>query len=212
MSETGPMHKHLIRYILILLFALIILPAHAQKNGYSRGYIINFEGETIEGQVKDRSSGTFFELYKRIRFKPDNASFKRKYSPDEILGYGINDQHFESVPLFEETAFFKFRYYIDESYDRVFLKVISWDADLSYFHWEYVDSESNYLDYTPLFYREGSDQMVRVTQGVLGLKRKRLVEYFWDCPNLVQALNKKELNEIYEVYDFYLNHCARESK
>jgi len=126
MSQTGPMHKHLIRYILILLFALIILPAHAQKNGYSRGYIINFEGETIEGQVKDRSSGTFFELYKRIRFKPDNASFKRKYSPDEILGYGINDQHFESVPLFEETAFFKFRYYIDENYDRVFLKVISW--------------------------------------------------------------------------------------
>ncbi len=212
MSETGPMHKHLIRYILLLLSALIILPAQAQKNGYSQGYIINFEGETIEGQVKDRSAGTFFELYKRIRFKPDNAAFKRKYSPDEILGYGLNDQHFESVPLYEETAFFKFRYYIDESYDRVFLKVISWNADLSYFHWEYVDSDSNYLDYTPLFYREGSDQMVRVTQGVLGLKRKRLVEYFWDCPDLVQALNKKDLDEIYEVYDFYLERCARESK
>ncbi len=210
MSETGPMHKHLIRYILLLLSALIILPAQAQKNGYSQGYIINFEGETIEGQVKDRSAGTFFELYKRIRFKPDNAAFKRKYSPDEILGYGLNDQHFESVPLYEETAFFKFRYYIDESYDRVFLKVISWNADLSYFHWEYVDSDSNYLDYTPLFYREGSDQMVRVTQGVLGLKRKRLVEYFWDCPDLVQALNKKDLDEIYEVYDFYLERCARD--
>jgi hypothetical protein len=209
MSETGPMHKHVRRYILLLLFALIILPAQAQKNGYSHGYIINSEGETIEGQVKDRSAGTFFELYKRIRFKPDNAAFKRKYSPDEILGYGTNDQHFESVPLYEETAFFKFRYYIDESYDRVFLKVISWDADLSYFHWEYVDGDSNYLDYTPLFYREGSDQMVRVTQGVLGLKRKRLVEYFWDCPDLVQALNKKDLDEIFEVYDFYLERCAR---
>jgi hypothetical protein len=131
MSETGPMHKYLIRYILLLLFALIILPAQAQKNGYSQGYIINNEGETIEGQVKDRSSGSFIELYKRIRFKPDNASFKRKYSPDEILGYGLNGQHFESVPLYEETAFFKFRYYIHDSYDRTFLKVITSNADLT---------------------------------------------------------------------------------
>ena len=206
------MQKHIRRYILFILFAFTIIPSHAQKKDYSQGYIINLEGETIEGQVKDRSSGTFFELYKRIRFKPDNAPFKRKYSPNEILGYGINDQHFESVPLYEETAFFKFRYYINESYDRVFLKVISWKDDLTYFHWEYVDSDSDYLDYTPLFYREGSDEMVRVSQGVLGLKRKRLIEYFWDCPDLVQAIENKDLNEIYEVYDFYLERCARDIK
>ncbi len=201
------MHRHIRRYILWILFAFILIPLQAQKKGYSQGYIINSEGETIKGQVKDRSSGTFFELYKRIRFKANNTSFKRKYSPDEILGYGINDQHFESVPLYEETAFFKFRYYIDESYDRVFLKVISWNDDLTYFHWEYVDSESNYLDYTPLFYRSGSNEMVRVTQGVLGLKRKRLAEYFWDCPTLVQAIERKKLNKIDEVYDFYVNNC-----
>ena len=204
------MQKHIRRYILFILFAFTIIPSHAQKKDYSQGYIINLEGETIEGQVKDRSSGTFFELYKRIRFKPDNAPFKRKYSPDEILGYGINDQHFESVPLYEETAFFKFRYYVHEDYDRVFLKVISMNDDLTYFHWEYVDSESNYLDYTPLFYRNGSDEMVRVTQGIRGLKRKRLIEYFWDCPMLVRAIEKKELNEIDEVYNFYLDHCVFE--
>ena len=186
------------------------MPSHAQKKGYSQGYIINSEGDIVEGLVKDRSSGTFFELYKRIRFRPDNSLLKRKYSPDEILGYGLNDQHFESVPLFEETAFFKFRYYIHEDYDRVFLKVISMNADLTYFHWEYVDSDSNYLDHTPLFYREGSDEMVRVTQGIRGLKRKRLMEYFWDCPKLVQALEKKELNEIDEVYNFYLDHCVKD--
>jgi len=212
MSKTGPMHKYKIRYILLLLFAFTLISIHAQKNGYSQGYIINSEGEIIEGQVKDRSSGTFFELYKRIRFKPDNTPFKKKYSPDEILGYGLNDQHFESVPLYEETAFFKFRYYIHESYDRVFLKVVASNDDLTYFHWEYVDSDSNYLDYTPLFYRNGSDEMVRVTQGILGLKRKRLIEYFLDCPALVQAIEKKKLNEIYEVYDFYLERCIRDIK
>lgn len=203
------MYRHHIRYILLIIFALIILPARAQKNGYSRGYIITLDGETVEGQVKDRSSGTFMELYKRIRFKADNASFKRKYGPDEILGYGVNDQYFESVPIFEETAFFKFRYYVHNNYDRVFLRVIASTADLTYFHWEYVDSESNYLDYIPLFYRSGSTDMVRVSQGVLGLKRKRLIEYFWDCPALVQAIEKKELDEIHEVYDFYVDRCTR---
>ena len=204
------MQKPIIRYILIILIAFTIIPAHAQKKGYSPGYIINLEGETVEGWVKDRSSGTFIDLYKRIRFKPDKSLLKRKFSPDEILGYGINNQHFESVPLYEETAFFKFRYYVHEDYDRIFLKVVSMNADLTYFHWEYVDSESNYLDYTPLFYREGSDEMVRVTQGILGLKRKRLIEYFWDCPELAQAIDKKELNEIDEVYDFYLERCVKD--
>ncbi len=206
------MQKHIRRYILFILFASSIITAHAQKKGYSQGYIINLEGETIEGWVKDRSSGTILELYKRIRFKADNAHIKRKYSPDEILSYGLNGQHFESVPLYEETAFFKFRYYVHEDYDRIFLKVISRNADLTYFHWEYVDSESNYLDYTPLFYRSGSNEMVRVTQGILGLKRNRLMEYFWDCPTLVQAIERKELNEIDEVYNFYLERCVRDIK
>jgi hypothetical protein len=201
------MKKHIRRFILLLLVASSIIPAHAQKKGYSQGYIINSEGNTVEGWVKDRSSGSFFDLYKRIRFKAEGALLKRKYSPDEILGYGINNQHFESVALIEESAFFKFKYYLHEGNDRIFLKLISSNDDLTYYHWEYVDGDSNYLDYIPLFYRSGSNEMVRVTQGSLGLKRKRLVEYFWDCPDLVVAIEKKKLKEIHEVYNFYLERC-----
>ena len=204
------MTGNLKKYILLILISLIIIPVHAQKKGYSRGYIINSEGDTVEGLVKDRSTGTFIDLYERIRFKPDNAVLRRKYSPDEILGYGLNDQYFESVPLAEESAFFQFRYYLDDRNDRVFLKVISWSGDLTYYHWEYMDDESNYVDYIPLFYRAGSDEMVRVTQGILGLKRNRLMEYFRDCPELVQAIEKKELREIDEVYNFYIEHCGGE--
>lgn len=188
--------------------ALLLVPAHAQKKGYSQGYIITNEGERVEGQVKDRSLGTFFELYKRVRFKPEHATFKRKYGPGDIRAYGYESEHFESVPLLEESAFFKFRYYLHEGRDRVFLKVISSGEDLTWFHWEYVDGESNYLDFIPLFYLSGSSEMVRVSQGVLGLKRARLREYFRECPALVQALEKKELKEIHEVYNFYLDHCG----
>jgi hypothetical protein len=49
--------------------------------------------------------------------------------------------------------------------------------------------------------------MVRVTQGVLGLKRNKLIRYFSDCPDLVFAIQAKQLNDIDEVFDFYLNRC-----
>ncbi len=198
------------RCILLILFSFTILQLQAQKKGYAPGYIINMDGETVTGQVKDRSSGTFMDLYKRIRFKPDDALFRKKYGPDQILGYGYDDQHFESLPLIEESAFFRFRYYLNESNHRVFLKVVSSDRDLTYYQWEYMDDESSYVDYIPLFYRSGSGEMVRVTQGVLGLKRNRLMEYFRDCPELVRAIESKQLNELDEVYYFYLEHCSRE--
>lgn len=197
--------KYFLPWILMLL---IYIPLHAQNKDYSAGYIITLEGDTIEGWVKDRSTGTFPELYKRIRFKTGKSLLRKKYGPDQILAYSCQGQLYESLPLYEETAFFAFRYYLNESYEYVFLRVIARDDPLTYYHWEYMDADSNYLDYIPLFYLDGSNQMVRVTQGVLGLKRRRLIEYFSDCYKLQDAIYKKKLNKIDEVYNFYLDQCA----
>lgn len=41
--------------MLLILIAFMFIPIHAQKKEYSQGYIINSEGETVEGWVKDRS-------------------------------------------------------------------------------------------------------------------------------------------------------------
>jgi len=201
------MQKKHRRYLLLILFAFVITSIHAQKKNYSRAYVILPEGDTLEGWVKDRSSGTFIELYSRIRFKSDKARGKRKYGPDEILAYSINGLLYESVPVIEDSEFFRFTYPVSDANERVFLKVITRAEGLTYYHWEYVDGDSNYLDYVPLFYREGYYEMVRVTQGILGLKRNKLASYFSDCPDLVHAIHAKQLDEIYEVYDFYLSHC-----
>jgi hypothetical protein len=204
------MQKYIRRSLPLILFALLSLSTHAQKKGYSQGYIINSEGETIDGWVKDRSTGTFIELYKKIRFQADKNRGSRKYGPDDILGYGYNDLHFESMPLMEESSFFQFRYYLDDGYDPIFLRIISRNRDLTYYHWEWIDSESNYLDYTPLFHREGSSEMVRVTQGILGLKKNRLSEYFRDCPELVKAIENKWLTGTHEVFNFYIDRCGKD--
>lgn len=201
------MHLYKKKCLLLILMALLFIPLQAQKKGFFPGYVLTIEGDTLEGWVKDRSTGTFTELYSRIRFKSGNSAFRNRYSPDQILEYSCNGQVYESIPVYEESAFFQFRYYVDDRYKTVFLRVIAKDEPLTYYHWEYIDADSNYLDYTPLFYLDGSDQMVRVTQGILGLKRNRLMEYFRNCPELVDAIYSKKLNEIHKVYNFYLDHC-----
>jgi hypothetical protein len=51
--------------------------------------------------------------------------------------------------------------------------------------------------------------MVRVTQGILGLKREALSEYFIDCPGLVQKIQIREIRTPEEVIDLYGNICRR---
>ncbi|MGW8315915.1 MAG: hypothetical protein ACWGNV_09970 [Bacteroidales bacterium] len=190
-----------------MVITFIMFPLKAQKKGYDEGYIIHMNGDTVQGWVKDRSAGTFTELYSKIRFKSQQSRLRKKYSPDDLLGYGYDGLAFESVPLREESEFFRFRYILDERNHRVFLQVISSNEPLTWYHWEYIDDESNYVDFIPLFHKSYSPEMVRVTQGILGLKRNRLMEYFQDCPELVWAIDNKEVNLPEEVYNFYLSHC-----
>lgn len=194
--------------LMVLFFVSMLSSAQAQKKEFFRGYVIDPNGEMIEGWVKDRSSGTFPKLYTRIHFKPDEGRGKRKYGPDDIQAYSVDGQIFESMPVYEEAEFFRFNYPLREDADRVFLKVLAREDGLTYYHWEYIDGESSYIDYIPLFYRDGFDEMVRVSQGILGLKRNKLSTYFSDCPDLVHAIQEKQINGIYEVFDYYLARCV----
>ena len=200
------MGKHFNPMLFFLLF-WSLLHLNAQKKGFEPGYIITLKGDTIVGQVKDRSSEPFVELYRKIRFRPDGRSSRRKYRSKDILGYGAGQRNYESVPLREESSFFKFRYYLDPNAEQVFRMVLKRQEGLTHYRREFVQDDNSYLDSYPLFHREGYSEMVRVTQGVLGLKRKRLMEYFNDCDELVNALYNKELKEAHEVYNYYLEFC-----
>lgn len=66
------MLKHLNLLLSLILYVFIFVPLHAQKKSYSRGWIITLEGDTLEGWMKYRSTGTFPERYSPIRFKGDS--------------------------------------------------------------------------------------------------------------------------------------------
>ena len=195
--------------MLWVIFFCCISPLTAQKKSFSSGYIIQHSGDTIKGLIKDRSPEPFVSLFKKIRFKMGRRSRTRKYGPDDIKGYGYQGQHFVSLPLREETTFFKFRYYSDASAPRFFLKVIEQSEGLIYFEKLFVHDDNNYLDSFPLFYRPGRSDLVRVTQGIFGFKKRRLAGYFSDCPDLVEEISSPNSNSktVHELYTFIITNC-----
>jgi hypothetical protein len=86
--------------------------------------------------------------------------------------------------------------------------VVRRDGRLTWYEREFIDDDNSYVDSYPLFHRKGSPGMVRVTQGLLGFKKKRLLEYFSQCPGLSEALEKKQLTTVGKVYSFLLDSCA----
>ncbi|MFN2431060.1 MAG: hypothetical protein ABR574_13660 [Cryomorphaceae bacterium] len=192
--------------LFLSVFALISTSVAGQKD-FEPGYIVSLQNDTISGQIKDRKSGMFPDILKKIQFKSDGALFKRKYSATKILGYKVGDRVYESVGIDEESHFFKTQYFVSPNADKTFLRVME-TGTLRYYHWEHIDQDNNTIDYIPFFYLEGRGEMVRATQGVLGLKKKLLSEYFYDCPELVQKIENKQITAPFEVVDFFRERCG----
>lgn len=189
----------------IILFSLFLIlsssSAYSQKD-YEEGYIITNKNDTIYGQVKDRKSPPFADLYRKIRFK-GNSVFPKKFGPKDILGYKKGDDIYESVWLEVSLKFFRMEYNnIPNKGEKQFMKVIR-RGYLSYYQDEFMDSESDYIDTVDLFKRDDEPYFVRVTQGIFGLKKKKLAAYFNDCPALVQKIEREEFKNPIEIADFY---------
>jgi hypothetical protein len=198
----------MIKFLMLIFFSLIYLSGFGQKRGYHDGYLVTIKMDTIKGWVSDRDIGSFQELYRRIRFVEEGKKRKRKYRPDQLIAYGYGAHSFESVPLAIETHRLVQKYYVRYDNPMIFLKLVRRNEYLTHYEMEFQSDDDNYIDSFPLFYMTNSNEMVRVTQGLLGLKRKRLSEYFNNCQALSTAIQSREINQIDEVYDFYSLNCV----
>jgi hypothetical protein len=185
-------------FLWMLLFSMNI--GHAQ---FSEGYIITLKGDTIQGRVKDRSDGFRTKLYAKIRFRP-NGGITRKLSPRQIRGYysegsGLYEsQWIETQRRFLRTDYFS----ITGVGQKRFLKVVV-RGKLSLYHLEFPDFDNGNIDYLQLFRLEGENRFVRASQGILGLKKKLLSDYFKNYPELVERINSGSLKSAYEVALFF---------
>ena len=188
--------------ILSILIILSYPPFVFGQKDYQRGYVITNDNDTLFGQVKDRKLPPFGKIYKKIRFR-SNSIFTKKFGPMQIKGYKQDDLEFESLWISVSYRFFTENYSsIPGSGEKQFLKVIM-KGFLTYYHLEFVDQESDYIGEIPLYKRENEPSFVRVTQGIFGLKKKRLGQYFSDCPELVNKIENEELKDPVEIAIFY---------
>lgn len=200
------MLKKSLHFFTILMLNLTLAGQHST---YSKGYVILNSGDTIQGYVKDRSPEPFVNLYDRIRFKKNTAIWKKRYSPKSIKGYGYANNHFISVPYRTEQYLFRFYYSIDSTTNKSFFKLIQHSDYLLYLEQEFVQDDNSYLDSAPYFIRPMTGEMVRVTQGILGFKKKRLAEFFYDCPLIINMINNDHpsIKTVSQLYEFYHMKC-----
>ncbi len=58
-----------------------------------------------------------------------------------------------------------------------------------------------------LFKKESDTFFIRATQGLLGLKRQVLANYFADCEALATQIGDKQINNLREIINFYNKNC-----
>lgn len=170
------------------------------QDDYQQGYVVTIANDTLYGMVRDRKSGAFSKLYKKIKFKGKKG--KSKYAPKEIISYKIGAATFESMPLISAGHFFDSEYEVSPRGDFHFLKIVE-KGYLSYYLLEYEDSDSGYVDSTAFFKKENDDILVRVNQGIFGLKRKKLAAFLSECPELAQRIRTKQIKDALEIVHFY---------
>ena len=81
---------------LILIAILISITGYSQKinhdKKYKKGFIITKDSSKVEGLLN-----FFYSHTGKLKFKKTENSEVEKYSPDEIIGFIINDKKFESL-------------------------------------------------------------------------------------------------------------------
>jgi len=193
---------------IILYFVLVTaLPSTliAQRH-YLPGYVVLQKGDTIYGKVKDRKPEPFGRIYGRIRFR-DGGLFAKKFGSHELLAYKAGERFYESCWLSYQMSLFSSRMIsVPGRGHKEFMRVMV-KGPLSYYSIEHEQHESGYYNDIPYLKLEGNREMVRATQGIFGLKRKQLAAYFRDCKELQRAILEKEVNTVFEIVDFYHDHC-----
>jgi hypothetical protein len=195
-----------VRYFLLLLFTFYFRNISVSQKGFEEGIVITNKNDTIRAFIKDRSYGSNGQRLNKIKVKNDRLLVKR-YSPYDIKSYSIGNDFYESFWLNPSYKGLKEVIISERNVGKKhFLKLVI-RGEVSLYYWEIRDYESDTFDYIELIKRTNQSEFIRASQGVFGLKSKRLIDYFDDCPKLVEKIISKELKTAYDVVNFYNRNC-----
>ena len=195
---------HLLRYGFFLLYFIpILLPA---QDDWRSGYVVTNEGDTLQGMVRDRDTGSFGGLYRKIKWKANENTKGRKrgkFRPGQLTAYQWGDARFVVLPVATSSSLLYTQRWVDEAKGQPEVFRVIAEGPLCLYHDEFNDDESSFIDFVPFFKKEGESDLVRATQGIFGLKKKLLSKYFADRPDLVNGLQSGYLKTPMDVVRAY---------
>jgi hypothetical protein len=173
-------------------------------------YLVLNIGDTLYGNVKHIDQrGLNPKYYKKIRLT-DTYGKKKKYKRKVVSAFRVNNTSYEGFWLNQSSQkiiFLNPKYDINpQKGEKYFLRVVS-KGKLSHYELEWWDQEESTLLRMDLLKKEEDQFFIRATQGLLGLKRKVLVNYFPNCPDLKEQIKQRQLKEVWQVVDFYNSNC-----
>lgn len=171
---------------------------------YQAGNVLLRNGHVIEGNVADRKEGFRTTLLTKVKVKQDGKLFSKSFKIKDIERYNIGSDSFISIPIQQNSSFFKTEILEMGMDNYTFFKVLE-SGPLSLLIYEYVDPENGFVETIPYLKKENDPKLVRATQGILGLKRKSLASFLQDCPELVELIENKKVTTPVEVVTFYNN-------
>ncbi|WP_019037341.1 hypothetical protein [Psychroflexus tropicus] len=187
-------------WIVILCSSILV---SSQTTNYEEGFVVTKKGDTLFGQIRDRSDEPFGKLFKKIKFKTKGSWLTKRFSPSDLQFYKKGNRCFESKWLKEGFEFFNINYMSRKGQgDEVFLKVVL-QGKLTYYELEWRDPDSGYYREIPLFQKRGSSELVRVTQGLFGLRRKAVASYLQDDSALAQRILSGEQLSVLQIAKLY---------
>lgn len=194
----------------ITLCLLLLQTSLSAQDSDAQDYLVLNMGDTLYGNVKHIDErGAMRKYYKKIRLT-DRYGKQKKYKRKDVSAFSVNNARYEGFWLHQSSQkiiLVNPKYDIDQKNgEKHFLKVMS-KGKLSHYQLEWFEQGEALLMGMDLLRKEEDPFFIRATQGLLGLKRKVLLDYFFECTKLKEQIKERQLNEVREVVDFYHNHC-----
>lgn len=198
---------------LVLLLLCILLPQITfSKTTFLPGYIIDLKYDTIRGLI-EYDAGLFNP--DDIGFKPSKMRSPHYYTPSEIAGYGVMNQHFVSAIVQKEMSPFRDSELqknpdLQLVSDTVFLLTLYGGEKPLYYLKDWDDREQFYIKvdgaYSLLLHKIYFEYVNNVRKEYHNMRfLRQLAQYFWDEPSLQETIadtyySKSSLANLYNRY------------
>lgn len=209
MNKSQTLNSAATLYILITLTMFSLQTSVFAQGNEKLDYIVLYVGDTLHGKVQYIDEGIPREFYKKIRLTTSDGKGK-KYKRKNVASFRVTNITYESFWLSQTSQRFSLvnpKYNIDHNNgEQYFLKVVS-KGNLNHYELEWIEQGETALWSMALLKKEEDPFFIRADQGVIRLKRKVLLDYFSNCSRIIEAINQKQMKDVWQVVDFYNKNC-----